>query len=109
MDGSLLLIRRSRVRDPAGSWSYGPPPEGVRGEVRGPAAPMRPMGVPGAGPERPEDDGRGPEARLSQSPGWRILRDTLLGVVAWVGLCYLVAVAGGWLLRAVFDAPAVTP
>jgi len=47
VDGSLLLIRRSRVRDPAGSYTYTLPAEGVRGEVREPAAPIRPLGVPG--------------------------------------------------------------
>ena len=70
---------------------------------------MRPMGVPGAGPDRPEDDDPDPDAWLAVTPGWRILGAMWLGLVAWVGLCYLVAVAGGWLLRAVFDAPAVTP
>lgn len=47
MDGSLLLIRRSRVRDPAGSCSYDPSAEGVREEVREGDPRVRPLGVPG--------------------------------------------------------------
>lgn len=47
MAGSLLLIRRSRVRDPAGSWSYDPSSEGVREEVREGDPIVRPLGVPG--------------------------------------------------------------
>lgn len=49
--GTLLLIRRSRVRDPAGSCSYAPSPEGVREEVREEVREgdprVRPLGVPG--------------------------------------------------------------
>lgn len=44
--GYGLLIRRSRVRTPAGSLSYEPSPEGVREEVRE-GDRVRPLGVPG--------------------------------------------------------------
>ena len=46
MAGSLLLIRRSRVRNPAGSLSYEAPQTGVREEVRE-GDRVRPLGVPG--------------------------------------------------------------
>ena len=45
MAGSLLLIRRSRVRNPAGSYTSEPLDEGVREEVREGDF-VRPLGVP---------------------------------------------------------------